>query len=133
MPFCSKLLSALPNIEPRLGVGGHLAHRREETSYLRYLTHQGVVPVDWGNRAEFDNRTALTALYRNRDSVTGFTGGRCEKCGTVQFPSTRICVNPECREFDTQEPVSLSGCERPGEIVYRGLAGLFSEPAPAIR
>jgi len=94
---------------PRLGVGGHLAHRREETSYLRYLTHQGVVPVDWGNRAEFDNRTALTALYRNRDSVTGFMGGRCQKCGTVQFPSTRICVNPECREFDTQESVSLSG------------------------
>ena len=93
---------------PRLGVGGHLAHRREETSYLRYLTHQGVVPVDWGNRAEFDNRTALTALYRNRDSVTGFIGGRCAECGTVQFPSTRICVNPECREFDTQEPVSLS-------------------------
>ena len=94
---------------PRLGVSGHLAHRREETSYLRYLTHQGAVPVDWGNRAEFDNRTALTALYRNRDSVTGFRGGRCEKCGTVQFPSTRICVNPDCRELDSQESVSLSG------------------------
>jgi 3-hydroxy-3-methylglutaryl CoA synthase len=107
--FLFEATERISDYRPKLGVDGHLAHRREETSYLRYLTHQGAVSVDWGNRAEFDNRTALTALYRNRESVTGFTGGRCGKCGTVQFPSTRICVNPECREFDTQEPVSLSG------------------------
>ncbi|MDH3509930.1 MAG: OB-fold domain-containing protein [Gammaproteobacteria bacterium] len=107
--FLFEATARIADYHPHLGVAGHLEHRREETSYLRYLTHQGAVPVDWGNRAEFDNRTALTALYRNRDSVTGFMGGRCEKCGTVQFPSTRICVNPECRELDTQEPVSLSG------------------------
>ena len=81
----------------------------QETSYVRYLTHRGDVSVDWGGRAEFDNRTALTAFYRNRDSITGFAGGRCERCGTVQFPRARICVNPECRETDTQTPVSLSG------------------------
>ncbi len=107
--FLFEATERISDYRPKLGVDGHLAHRREETSYLRYLAHQGAVPVDWGNRAEFDNRTALTALYRNRDSVTGFIGGRCEKCGTVQFPSARICVNPECRELDTQEPVPLSG------------------------
>jgi hydroxymethylglutaryl-CoA synthase len=107
--FLFETTGRIADYRPRLGVDGHLAHRREETSYLRYLTHQGVVPVDWGNRAEFDNRTALTALYRNRDSVTGFIGGRCEKCGTVQFPRTRVCVNPECRQFNTQKPVPLSG------------------------
>lgn len=106
--FLFEVTERINDYHPRLGVEGHLENRREETSYLRYLTHQGLVPVDWGNRAEFDNRTALTALYRNRDSVTGFTGGRCEACGTVQFPSARYCVNPECRELDTQEPVSLS-------------------------
>ncbi len=99
----------ISNYRPRLGVAGHLRRRQEETSYLRYLTQQGGVDVDWGNRAEFDNRTALTAFYRNRESVTGFAGGRCSACGTVQFPKARICVNPECRELDTQLPVSLSG------------------------
>ena len=107
--FLFEVTDNISNYHPRLGADGHLARRREETSYLRYLAHQGALPVDWGNRAEFDNRTALTALYRNRESVTGFNGGRCEKCGTVQFPSTRICVNPQCREFDTQQPVPLSG------------------------
>ncbi len=106
--FLFEVTERINDYRPRLGVAGHLEQRREETSYLRYLAHQGAVAVDWGNRAEFDNRTALTALYRNRDSVTGFAGGRCSKCGTVQFPSNRYCVNPDCRELDTQEPVSLS-------------------------
>lgn len=106
--FLFEVTANINEYRPRLGVEGRLERRREETSYLRYLAQQGAIEVDWGNRAEFDNRTALTALYRNRDSVTGFTGGRCGKCGTVQFPSTRYCVNPECRELDTQEPVSLS-------------------------
>jgi hydroxymethylglutaryl-CoA synthase len=107
--FLFETTNRVSDYQPRAGVSGYLERRREESSYLRYLAHQGAIPVDWGNRAEFDNRTALTAFYRNRDSVTGFTGGRCGKCGTVQFPRARICVNPQCREFDTQEPVSLSG------------------------
>jgi uncharacterized OB-fold protein len=41
--------------------------------------------------------------------VTGFKGGRCEQCGTLQFPRAEVCVNPDCRAFDRQTPVSLSG------------------------
>jgi 3-hydroxy-3-methylglutaryl CoA synthase len=95
--------------QPRLGVAGHLARRHEETKYVRYLSHRGLVAVDRGNRAEFDNRAALTTFYRKRDMVTGFKGGRCDKCGTIQFPRAAVCVNPACREMDTQTPVSLSG------------------------
>jgi 3-hydroxy-3-methylglutaryl CoA synthase len=94
---------------PRRTVQAQLARRREEPSYVRFLAQQGLVPVDWGNRAEFDNRTALTAFYRKHDSITGFKGGRCTVCGTVQFPPARVCVNPGCRKTDTQELLSLSG------------------------
>ena len=100
---------AIADYRPRLGVAGHLERRTEETSYIRYLSQQGLVEVDWGGRAEFDNRAALTAFYRKRDMVTGFKGGRCEQCGTLQFPRAEVCVNPDCRAFETQTPVSLSG------------------------
>jgi uncharacterized OB-fold protein len=100
---------AIADYRPRLGVAGHLERRTEETSYIRYLSQQGLVEVDWGGRAQFDNRAALTAFYRKRDMVTGFKGGRCEQCGTLQFPRAEVCVNPDCRAFDTQTPVSLSG------------------------
>ena len=100
---------AIADYRPRLGVAGHLERRTEETSYIRYLSQQGLVEVDWGGRAEFDNRAALTAFYRKRDMVTGFKGGRCEQCGTLQFPRAEVCVNPDCRAFETQTPVCLSG------------------------
>jgi uncharacterized OB-fold protein len=59
-------------------------------------------------RAERDQRTAHSVAYRKRDSVTGFKGGRCERCGTVQFPRSRVCVNPDCRATDTQRPYRLA-------------------------
>ena len=98
----------LANYQPRLGVAGHLQRRREESNYVRYLSHRGLVSVHRGARAEFDNRAALTTFYRKRDMVTGFKGGRCEACGTVQFPRAAMCVNPECRAANTQKPISLS-------------------------
>ena len=100
---------AIADYRPRLGVAGHLERRHEESNYFRYLSHQRLVQVDWGNRADFDKRAALTTFYRKRDMLTGFKGGRCEGCGTLQFPRTQICVNPECRALDVQTPVSLSG------------------------
>ena len=85
-----------------------LERRREETSYLRYLSHRGLVEVDFGMRAERDQRTAHTVAYRKRAAVSAFVGGRCERCGTVQFPLARVCVNPQCRATDTQQPHRLA-------------------------
>jgi len=55
-------------------------------------------------RAEADKLTPLSAMWRNRDMVTSFIGGQCTKCGTLQFPRTRVCVNPNCNAIDSQEP-----------------------------
>lgn len=81
-----------------------LAGGTEDDNYLRFLSHRGLVDMDWGKRAERDVRTAQSAYYRERDQISGFVGGRCTKCETIQFPRTRACVNPECREFETQVP-----------------------------
>ncbi len=107
--FLFEVTGQIGEHQPQHSVQAQLARRTEETSYVRYLAQQGLVPVDWGNRAEFDNRTALTAFYRKRDSITGFNGGKCTACGTVQFPRARVCVNPECRRTDTQVALPLSG------------------------
>src|SRR5665213_2004707 len=79
-----------------------LARKREEPSYVRYLSHRGLLDVDFGMRAERDQRTAHSVAYRKRDAITAFKGGRCERCGAVQFPLSRVCVNPACRATDTQ-------------------------------
>ena len=56
----------------------------------------------------------MTALWRNRKMILGMVGGKCEKCGTAQFPAMEICVNPECRTSGTQVPYEFA--DRPARI-----------------
>ena len=79
-----------------------------ETHYMRYLSQQQLVEVDFGMRAERDQRSAQTTAYRKRDALHAFIGGRCRDCGAVQFPRTRVCVNPQCRRTDTQQAHRLA-------------------------
>lgn len=93
---------------PSRGVAGCLAARRDEPSYTRFLAHCGLLPVEAGLRAERDNRTAQTVLWRKHEEIGAFVGGRCRECGAVQFPRARVCVNPVCRLTDTQDPHRLA-------------------------
>jgi len=99
-----------------------------ETSYLKYLSFTGQLPLAWGMRAEMDNKTALTAAWRSHGRVERFEGGRCERCGTVQFPSTRLCVNPACNAQDSQQPLSFA--DRPARVLSHTSDFLAYTPAP---
>ncbi|MDE0945128.1 MAG: OB-fold domain-containing protein [Alphaproteobacteria bacterium] len=98
-----KTTDKLSTMSNRKGIKGHLAHRKEETNYNKFLAFNGLVQQDGGLRSETDKQTALTTLYRNREMVIGFVGGKCSQCGTVQFPKSRICVNPNCGAINTQD------------------------------
>ena len=99
-----EVTAAMPKVPGRLGVSGYLARRREEANYAKYLAFNDNIEIERGMRAETDKLTPLSALWRNREAVTGFVGGRCRICGTLQFPKSRVCVNPNCNALDTQEP-----------------------------
>jgi uncharacterized OB-fold protein len=99
-----EVTDAIAAFRPRLGVEGHLARRKAETNYSRFLAFNAIIELERGMRSETDKLTPLSALWRNRDTVTRFHGGRCSKCGTLQFPRSAICVNPNCNALDTQEP-----------------------------
>lgn len=84
-----------------------LTAAREETAYTRFLASTGQIDMDWGLRAERDNRTAQSAFYRNRGAISGLMGGRCTHCGTIQFPASPSCVNPACRVLERPAPYCL--------------------------
>jgi hydroxymethylglutaryl-CoA synthase len=101
------LFEVTPEISKRpktLGVAGHLGRRKAETSYGRFLAFNDLIEMERGMRAETDKATALSSLWRNRRAVTSFIGGKCSTCGTIQFPKSNVCVNPNCNAFHTQEP-----------------------------
>jgi 3-hydroxy-3-methylglutaryl CoA synthase len=101
-------------IAGRLGSAGHLARRREEASYAKFLAFNDLIEIERGMRSETDKLTPLSVLWRNRDTVTGMIGGKCEVCGTIQFPISRICASPNCNAVDTQEAHPFS--EKTGRV-----------------
>lgn len=112
---CDALLfratDAIGKAKPARGVSGWLARRREETNYQKFLSFNEVIEVERGMRSELDKATALSSLYRNRDMLTGFVGGKCNVCGTLQFPRSNVCVNPNCNAFHSQEPQPFADLE----------------------
>jgi 3-hydroxy-3-methylglutaryl CoA synthase/uncharacterized OB-fold protein len=118
----------LAQARPKRGVAGSLAAGVTDDAYVRYLSHTGGLELDWGMRAERDNRTAQSAFYRRQRDLTGFFGGRCTRCGTVQFPRSRACVNPDCRSFDTQDEYRLA--DEPGSVKSFTEDWLAYSPSP---
>jgi len=102
------------DLPARRGVSGALADGRAEGNYDKFVTFNELVEKDFGKRAEVDKQTALTTLYRNRKMLTGFIGGKCGKCGTVQFPKSRYCVNPNCGALDAQDDHPMA--DTPGVV-----------------
>jgi hydroxymethylglutaryl-CoA synthase len=103
-------------------------HFKSETSYLKYLSFNQQIDLDWGMRAEMDNKTALTAAWRDHGRISHFEGGKCTKCGTVQFPSGRLCVNPLCNAQDSQQPFSLA--DEPAHVLSHTSDFLAYTPHP---
>ena len=85
------------------GISGYLSTGRNETNYNRYLAHNDMIEIERGLRAEMDKQTGMTTLYRNKDMIMSAVGGKCSECGTVQFPKSGVCVNPNCGAVNTQE------------------------------
>ncbi len=77
-------------------------------NYTKYLAWRNILPVDRGLRAEEDEWTRWSVLWRNRREVLGLVGSKCRKCGTVHYPCQRVCVNPECGANDEMEDHPLA-------------------------
>jgi hydroxymethylglutaryl-CoA synthase len=119
---------AIAKVSARRGVKGALAARREDNNYMRYLSFNGLLDMERGMRAEPDKPTQMTVLYRNRDMIQGLVGGKCSKCGTVQYPRQRYCVNPECNALDSQDDYAFS--ERSGTVMSYTADALTYSPDP---
>lgn len=101
---------------------------RAESSYMKYLSFTGQIDLEWGMRAEMDNKTALTAAWRDHGRAARFEGGRCSHCGTVQFPRSHVCVNPQCNAQESQLPTSLA--DMPAKVLSHTSDFLAYTPHP---
>lgn len=103
------------SVRPRLGVEQSIKRGVEIADYLKYLSVKDEIDLDWGMRTEFTNKIALTTEYRHSREMLAFIGGRCTRTGTVQFPKSRVSVNPEVHAVDTQVDEPLA--DAPAHVV----------------
>ena len=104
----------LPEWQQRNARREALSPPRGESAYTKYLSFSGLLAMDFGMRAEADAKTQLSSFDRHRAELTGFAGGRCPACNTVQFPRSARCVNPDCNIEAEQAVVLLA--DEAGEV-----------------
>ena len=97
--------------QPKTGFAGALSRRREDANYNRFLSFNNLVEREVGKRGEMDKQSYLAAMYRRKELLTGFVGGKCRSCGTIQIPKENYCVNPECGELDSQDDYPMSAIQ----------------------
>ena len=88
---------------PRTGIKGSLANQKTTDNYLKFLKFRDLIVTETGIRAEAPSQTAMTTLWRKRKMILGLVGGKCQECGTPQYPKMDMCVNPECGAVHSQE------------------------------
>jgi len=98
-----EVTDAIKSLSPRNGTQGALANRKPVNNYQKYLKFRDLLTTEMGIRAEAPTQTAMTVLYRDNKMLMGLVGGKCTKCGTLQFPKSLVCVNPDCNAFHSQE------------------------------
>ena len=81
---------AIAGHHPRRSVAAALAAGRVEPHYTKLLSFHGELNLDWGMRAEFTEKVALTQQYRARGQLATFNGGKCPDCGAVNFPQVQL-------------------------------------------
>lgn len=94
----------IKNFKCQCSLTMNLATRAELDNYNKYLVWRDILPAEAGLRSEEDMWTRWSQLWRKRREILGLWGTRCMKCGTVQYPMQRVCVNPECGAIGSMEP-----------------------------
>ena len=95
--------------------------------YPQYLLWRERIAAERPRRPDPDRPSAPFA-WRNRRYKLSMTGGRCRKCGAVQFPLPRVCY--QCHAADEFEPVSASG--QTARIVTFTVDRLAFSPSPPL-
>jgi len=129
--LCFEVTENIRNLVPRTGLKGSLESKKLVNNYIKYLKFRDLIITEEGIRAEAPSQTALSTLWRKREMLLGFVGGKCKVCGTPQFPKMDICVNPNCGAIHSQDDYGFA--DQPATIMsYTGDMLAVSEDPPAI-
>jgi hydroxymethylglutaryl-CoA synthase len=119
------LLTVTQNISKITGRPGMRRSLEKKLTISDYETYLGFRHSPPEGRFYPPVRPSASAIARSRDAIFRLHAGKCESCGTIQYPPQRICSR--CRAKDRATPVRLSG--RKAKIFTYTLDNLAQVPA----
>ena len=125
-----QVTDAIEKARDRKAIKRHLASKKQLTSYEKYARFRDTLPIELTARATAAP-TSMSALWREHRGVTSLVGSKCKRCGAPQYPSQRICANPDCKAIDEMEPYRFSD-KKARLFTYTGDNLAFSPDPPAV-
>lgn len=103
-----KVTEQIEKIRNQNGVKAHLESKKMIPDYPTYLVWRGLLNPEHEKvyYSNYQENTAVPALYRERGRILRFHGGKCRACGKVQFPPQRLCSY--CSALDQYDEVPLA-------------------------
>ena len=130
---CDALVLEMTAPMPGAAIGGRSAPRGLAFGdYLRFLSLNGALELDWGVRSEFEQKAQATVLERYGRDMIGFVGGS-DAAGNVQFPKSRIPVRPDADGPEPMEDVRLAEESRAHRFGDRRPAQFHARSAILVR
>ncbi len=120
----------ITEFRPRRGISGWLGRGKSVDDYMRFLSFNEEIDVEWGARAEFGNKYALTMEYRFSRDMLAFIGGRDKATNVVQFPKTPISVAPDATGTAEYDDVKLA--ELQAKVIACTADWLTYHPSPPL-
>lgn len=115
----------------RRGIKRNLASKRPLLSYEKYGRFRDLLSLEAGGAWGAARAISMSALWREHRGVLALVGSKCKRCGTPQYPSQRVCANPECKAIDEMEPYRFSD-KLARLFTYTGDNLAFSPDPPAV-
>jgi len=102
--FILQVTDQIEKVRDRRGIKRHLESKMEIPNYEKYIRFRNLMQVEADRRPQYIS--SLPMMWRDRKQVTPLHGGRCRKCGNIQFPIQRVCAY--CQAKDDYEEVRLA-------------------------
>jgi hydroxymethylglutaryl-CoA synthase len=96
-----KVTQAIEKIKDRRAIKRHLASKVMLENYGKYVTFRGL--MEFEQTPQTRTRTALTAMWRDRNWVYRCHGHHCTKCDKTQFPLQKRCMYCQAEEKYLEE------------------------------
>jgi 3-hydroxy-3-methylglutaryl CoA synthase len=126
-----RVTDAIRDFKSVRGVSGALADATSHDAYLKLLSFEGSIELEWGMRSERGLKTSLTEQYRSSYQLAAISAGRCTSCHTIQFPQLAYCVNPNCAVPSSPlERVSLA--DKAAQVLTYTADWLSFHPSPPL-